>query len=109
MHAVQVAGRGERGEKQQRGVAQLLIGVERRGDLAAVHLRHVEVAQDQVGLGVARQLGHISGDAGGNDIVALGELGLQDVEGQLVVVDDQDFRPRGHGSALLDGYGSQVF
>ena len=48
-------------------------------------------------LDVARQLERVAGGVGGDDIVVLGELRVQDLHGQLAVVYHQNLRPPGHG------------
>src|SRR5688572_6884709 len=84
-----------RGEEDHRDIGQRLVGLQRRDELEAVHVRHVDVRENQVGRILQHQVARDDRVAGGADLVARrGEVHAQQLAQALVVVHHQD--PRGH-------------
>jgi hypothetical protein len=91
-----------RGQEDHRDVRQRGVGLERGDELEAVHVRHVDVGEDQVG----RVLQHLVARAdgvgrGAHFVTGRGEVHAQQLAQALVVIHHQDFR--GHWSVLLAG------
>jgi hypothetical protein len=81
-----------RSEEDHRDVGQRLVRFQRRDEFEAVHVRHVDVREDQVGRVLQYLVDGVDRIGGGADVVARrGEVHAQQFAQAFVVVHDQDF------------------
>ncbi len=79
------------GVEDHRDGGDLLLGPQRLDEMVAVHARHQDVGDDQVGPLAARQRQAVDAVGGGQQAVLLeAQQGQQELPVQHMVVDDQD-------------------
>ena len=88
---------GARRDHDDRDVAVLRVGLDRLGELEAVHPRHLDVEQDHVGRLLGEHLQRVEAVLRRQHVEALArEQAARDLAHGERVVDDEDDRPRGH-------------